>query len=125
MTTEMEANSLVRGLVFACQKTRSNLREGLGADGSPDGIIVDALLKDMHPLLFGEGNILSRLLEWQARMEKSGIIAGSDLFNIVKYIDMSDSRVLLGLLGVYGYPTIPDEGPPLSWFTQSWRYLTA
>lgn len=122
---DMEANSLVRGLVFAIQKTRADLMEGLGADSSPDGSVVASILEDMHPLLFGPGNVLPRLLNWQKACERSRIIEGSTLFNFVKYIDMSTSRIALGLLAVYGYTTIPDDGPPIEWFAQQWPYLTA
>lgn len=124
MLSDIEANSLVRGLVFAVQKTRSDIKEGLGVDGSPSGKVAESLLEDLHPLLFGQQSIFTRLLDWQERCKATGIIAGSDLFNLTKYIDMSASRPVLGLLPVYGYPAIPEDGPPIEWFGKSWPYLT-
>ena len=114
---DTEANSLVRGLVFIVQKTRSDLMESLGD--------VESLLADLHPRFFGEKNVLPKLTEWQAQCAKAGVINGSDLFNWVKYLDLDQGgHAALGLLGIYGYTTVPIEGPPIEWFVQSWPYLT-
>lgn len=118
--TDMEANSLVRGLIFAVQKTRSDIVEAMG-----DSDVAQNLLKDTNPLLFGNRAILPHLLKWQENCDKSGRIAGADLFNFVTLIDRSPERAVLGLLAVYGYTTVPLEGPPVEWFTQSWPYLSA
>ena len=113
-----QANSLVRGLVFAVQKTRSDMMETLGTDD-----LAQTMLADMQPWLFGKNAMLPKLVEWQERCKATGIISGSDLFNFTKLIDMQ-SRPTLGLLGLYGYTTVPLEGPPMEWFTQTWPYLT-
>ena len=120
---DMEANSLLRGLIFVIQKTKSDLMEGLGAGPDPQGQVMSSLLEDMQPILFGDKAILPRLLEWQKRCESTGVIAGSDMFNLFKFIDMSEARAALGLLGVYGY-TAPEEAD-IQWFAQQWPYLTA
>ena len=44
-----QANSLVRGLVFAVQKTRSDMMETLGTDD-----LAQTMLADMQPWLFGK-----------------------------------------------------------------------
>lgn len=115
---DMQANSLLRGLVFATQKTRSDITESMGS-----GPVVDELLAETQPMLFGKDNILARLLDWEARCKKSGIITGSDLFNFTKLLDMRVPTVL-ALLPIYGYTSIPEEGPSVSWFTQTWPYLS-
>jgi hypothetical protein len=113
-----EANSLVRGLVFISQKTRSDLSEALGD--------VPEILEDLNPLFFGPKAVLPHLLDWQKRAEQTGIIAGQDLFNFVKFLDMDQSgHIALGLLAIYGYTEVPLDGPPIEWMTTSWPYLTA
>ena len=121
MLTNMEANSLVRGLVFIVQKSRSDLTEGLGDDEA-----AQSLLADLHPLFFGEKNVLPQLIKWQERCAKSGVIAGADLFNFTKLLDMDQGgHAALGLLGIYGYTQVSIEGPDIGWFSMTWPYLTA
>lgn len=112
----MEANSLVRGMVFVVQKTRADIMESMGSDEAAQSVLAMT-----SPDLFGERSILPRLVEWQDRCKKSGIISGSDMFNLFKYMEMKMNPAL-GLLGVYGY-TSP-ETADISWFTQTWPYLT-
>lgn len=114
MLDDTQANAAVRGLIFAVQKTRSDLREGLGGDE-----IGEALLRDLHPWLFGDDAVLAHLLRWQARCKAAGIIAGADLFNFVKLIEMKDS-VILSLLSLYGYPSLESD---ISWFGRTWPYV--
>jgi hypothetical protein len=116
--TDYEANSLVRGLVFAVQKSRSDMSEALGGDQAGD-----ELLEYLHPWLFGPDSMLPRLLDWQARARAQGVITGLSLFNWVKFIDLKD-RMILGLLPLYGYTEVPLEGPPIEWTLQTWPYLT-
>lgn len=111
----MQANSAVRGLIFAVQKTRSTMTESMG-----DSDYAQALLADLHPYLFGSLNILSRLLDFQTRCRKTGSIAGGDLYNLVRFIEMKEPTIL-ALLPLYGYPDIESD---ITWFTQQWPYLT-
>ena len=116
MLTDVEANSLLRGLVFAAQKSRSDLMEGLGG-----GPVIESLLEDLQPWLFGPQNVLPQLLRWQQNCAKTGVIAGSDMFNFFKLIEMNVSMMLM-ILPLYGYPS-PDEADH-AWFAHSWPYLT-
>lgn len=112
----MQANSAVRGLIFAVQKARSDITEALG-----EGEVATALLKDLHPFLFGDTSILPRLLDWQARCRKTESISGMDMYNLVRFIEMKDPAIL-ALLPMYGYTDVSPAN--VQWFGQTWPYLT-
>lgn len=114
MITDQEATQLVRGLVFAVQKARSDMRESMG-----DGETADALLEDLHPWLFGEKSLLPALLKWQTNCEHDGKIGGGSLYNFVRMIQMKDP-MLLELLPVWGYAA-PE--PEVLWAVQTWTWV--
>lgn len=112
---EIEANDIIRGMVFAVQKTRSDLQETIGGDE-----IGNSILEDLHPLVFGPQSMLPKLVAWQDRCKAEGVIAGADLFNFAKLLEMKDPMILL-LLPLYNYGDMPE--PDISWFAQTWPYL--
>jgi hypothetical protein len=118
MLTNEEATSLVNGIAFCVQKARSDLMEGIGTDD-----VAQSLLADLQPMLFGLNAILPKVLEWQDRCRATGKISGADLFNMFKWIDMSESRSILIGLKIYSYSDV-DEAD-IAWFTHTWEYVPA
>ena len=118
MLDDEKATRLVNGLVFAVQKSRSDIME---AWGEPLG---EDMLANLHPLLFGEGSAMPRLLAWQARCRESGTISGLDLHNWFMLIERSESSAALALLFIHGYAEVEEveAWPSVGWMGQTYKY---
>jgi hypothetical protein len=98
-------------MLSACQKVRSDLREGLGDDD-----LTESVNADMRPWLFGPKSVLPKLAEYVSRADAGAPITGAEFYNFM-WIAQQESSI--GLVAqMIAPPGLPH--PDLIWFTRAW-----
>lgn len=98
-----EAVEITRKLMLATQRYRSMSAETIGSD---------PLLAQLQPWSLGENSILKPLVQIMDQYERSGIIAPTDVYNIVTLARMKTPEIL-ALYGMMFGVELPK--PNLDW----------
>lgn len=106
-----EALRLLRIMLTAAQKTRSDLREGLGEDEA-----MEMAQAELRPWLFGPKSIVPSLAEYIGRAELGKPITGAEFYNFM-WVAHNDGLIVL-TAHMIAPPGLPE--PDLAWHGQVW-----
>jgi hypothetical protein len=77
--TQEEARQWLEELLWCAQRARSTQREAFfGEEKDP---LMEKVLADLHPWLYGPGNIVEGLIDYLGRLDRGRPIYGLEFFN--------------------------------------------
>lgn len=89
-----EALKALKSALTAAQKDRSTLSASIGDDA-----LGETLGANLSPWLFGPKSVVPKLAETITRAERTGSIAGSDLYNLLWIANKADLDMTASMLG--------------------------
>lgn len=114
--TQEEANKLVKAILFAIQKGRSDISEGLAGHGREPDRVELSVLQVTSPALFPPEDVSVTPLDLAQALFNKGDVHPIDLFNLIGIIDRLDDLGQLRMITSMFYGMqIPEISPIPQW----------